>query len=126
MQLPATSLAVALPLMTNVEADRALLSTWLWSPEVYVPLGTWVMGFEHCAVRAAARTLQAQNQSAGRTRIFVTPRDFDAALISRSLIWLPLASRSRPSPAARGGRGVPDSGLPGDCSVHPPGSCATC
>src|ERR1039458_3117772 len=123
MQLPATYVAVAPPLRTTLAADSALLSTWLWSPEVYVPLGTWV-GFVHCAARAAARTLQAQNQSAGRTRIFDTPRDFDAALISRTLTWLPLALRSRSSPAARGGRGVPDSAVPDDCSVHPLGSCA--
>ena len=88
MQLPATYVAVAPTLRTTLAADRALLSVALWSPEVYVPFGTWV-GFRHCAAKAAASRLQAQNQSAGRVRIFDTPRDFDAALISRSLIWLP-------------------------------------
>ena len=34
MQLPATNVAVALPLMTKLEADSAWLSVALWLPEV--------------------------------------------------------------------------------------------
>jgi hypothetical protein len=83
MQLPATYVALAPPLRTTLAADSALLSVALWSPDVYVPFGTWV-GFEHCAASVAASRLQAQSQSAGRIRIFDTPRDFDDALISRS------------------------------------------
>ncbi len=50
-----------------------------------MPLGTWV-GFVHCAARAAASRLQAQNQSADRTRAHATVRDFDAAVIARASV----------------------------------------
>ena len=90
MQLPAINVTLALPSMTTLLADSALLSENVWVPELIVWFGT-VVGFEHCAARTAASRLQAQNQSAGRTRILATRRDFDAAFISRTLIWLLLA-----------------------------------